>query len=189
MTESIDDAARSEAMSEGGGGGSRVEQSHAAALEPMARIEFLEAELTRLEGEKQEMLRLAQSRQAEFENFRRRSEREKQETVDLAAGETVRSLLGVLDDFERAILVETADANYAKGVGLIHSRLKETLEKMGLEAVAATGQMFDPNLHMGIDRVETEEAEDQTILAELQKGYLFRGKLLRPAMVRVAVKK
>ncbi len=188
MTESTHDAAQIQTTSESACACGHVE-THAAALEPLARIEFLEGELGKLENEKQEMLRLAQSRQAEFENFRRRSEREKQETVDMAAGETVRSLLGIIDDFERALAVETADTNYAKGVGLIHQRLKETLEKMGLEAVKTEGEMFDPNLHMGIDRVETDEAEDQTILAEFQKGYRFRGKLLRPAMVRVAVKK
>jgi len=160
-----------------------------AALEPLARIEFLEQELAKLETEKQDLLRLAQSRQAEFENFRRRSERERQETVDIAAADAVKTLLPVFDDFERALAVETADANYAKGVQLIHNRLKETLEKMGLEAIDTTGKIFDPNLHHGIDMVETDEAEDQSILAEFQKGYTFRNKLLRPSMVRVAVKK
>lgn len=179
MTESMYDAAHNKGHSE---------ESSAAALEPLARIEFLEQENTKLEAEKQEMMRLAQTRQAEFENFRRRSERERQETVDLAAAETVRALLGVLDDFERAITVETADEIYAKGVELIHARLKESLEKLGLEPIQTEGQYFDPNLHQGIDRVESQDADDQAILGEFQKGYHFRGKLLRPSMVRVAVK-
>lgn len=179
MTESAFDAASNEPGQE----------THEPALNAAARIEFLEQELTRLEMEKQDLLRLAQTRQAEFENFRRRSERERLETVDVAASDTLRTLLPVFDDFERAIAVQTTDSNYAKGVELIHSRLKEILAKMGLEAIDTTGQSFDPNLHHGIDMVETDEAEDQTILAEFQKGYNFRGKLLRPAMVRVAVKK
>ena len=179
MTESNVDAANPEAVNE----------SSAAAIDTGARIEFLEQELVRVEAEKQDLLRLAQSRQAEFENFRRRSERERQETVDMAAAETVKTLLPIFDDFERAITVETTDANYAKGVMLIHNRMQEVLLKMGLEAIDTTGQIFDPNLHHGIDMVETDEAEDQSILAEFQKGYHFRNKLLRPAMVRVAVKK
>ena len=179
MTESNVDAANPEAVNE----------SHAAAVDLGARIEFLEQELVRVEAEKQDLLRLAQSRQAEFENFRRRSERERQETVDMAAAETVKTLLPIFDDFERAITVETTDTNYAKGVMLIHNRMQEVLQKMGLETIDTTGQIFDPNLHHGIDMVETDEAEDQSILAEFQKGYHFRNKLLRPAMVRVAVKK
>jgi molecular chaperone GrpE len=179
MTESNVDAANPEDLNE----------SHAAAVDTGARIEFLEQELVRVEAEKQDLLRLAQSRQAEFENFRRRSERERQETVDMAAAETVKTLLPIFDDFERAIAVETTDSNYAKGVMLIHNRMQEVLQKMGLEAINTSGQIFDPNLHHGIDMVETDEAEDQSILAEFQKGYHFRNKLLRPSMVRVAVKK
>ena len=179
MTESNVDAANPEVVNE----------SHAAAVDLGARIEFLEQELVRVEIEKQDLLRLAQSRQAEFENFRRRSERERHETVDMAAAETVKTLLPIFDDFERAITVETTDSNYAKGVMLIHNRMQEVLQKMGLETIDTTGQIFDPNLHHGIDMVETDEAEDQSILAEFQKGYHFRNKLLRPAMVRVAVKK
>ena len=93
-----------------------------------------------------------------------------------------------LDDCERALQVETADRDYAKGVELIYQRLFETLKKIGLEPIAAVGREFDPNLHQAVERVETDEAEDQSILGEFQRGYNFRGKLLRPAMVRVAVK-
>ncbi len=148
-----------------------------------------DARVAALENEKSELLRLAQTRQAEFENFRRRVEREKAETIDFAAAETVRALLPVFDDFERSLGVETNDATYAKGVQLIHTRFKEALEKLGLEALESVGKPFDPNVHHGIEMVETDEAEDQTVLGEFQRGYNFRGKLLRPAMVRVAVKK
>lgn len=147
-----------------------------------------DARVAALEAEKADLLRLAQSRQAEFENFRRRVEREKAETIDFAASETVRALLPVFDDFERSLSVETADATYAKGVQLIHTRFKEALEKLGLEPLESVGKPFDPNLHHGIEMVETEDAEDQTVIGEFQRGYNFRGKLLRPAMVRVAVK-
>jgi len=124
---------------------------------------------------------------AEFDNARRRAERERSEFLQFAAMDLIKELLPVVDDFERALQVETADSDYAKGVELIYQRLLETLKKIGLEPIDTTGQRFDPNLHQAVDRVETEEAEDMAILSEYQRGYNFRGKLLRPAMVKVAV--
>lgn len=125
---------------------------------------------------------------AEFENARRRFEQQRSEYVQFASMDLVREILPVLDDFERARQVETADSNYAKGVGLIYQRLYEMLKKMGLEPMETAGQRFDPNRHQAVERVPTESAEDQTIVGEFQKGYLYKGKLLRPAMVKVAVK-
>lgn len=182
MSESNLDTANSESAAPG-------VDHEALAIDLAAQVQFLEEERAKLENEKQELLRLAQTRTAEFENFKRRVERERVETIDFAIGDAIKTLLPALDDFERALQVQTADSNYAKGVELIHGRLKDILTKLGLEPLITVGQTFDPNLHHGIDLVETDEAEDQTILAEFQKGYNFRGKLLRPAMVRVAVKK
>jgi molecular chaperone GrpE len=125
---------------------------------------------------------------AEFENARRRAERERSEYLQFAATDLVKGLLPILDDFERALKVETADRNYAKGVELIYQRLSETLKKMGLEPIPTAGRQFDPNLHQAVERVQTDEAADQAILGEFQRGYNFKGKLLRPAMVKVAVK-
>jgi molecular chaperone GrpE len=125
---------------------------------------------------------------AEFDHARRRFEQQRLDYVQFAGMELVRDILPVVDDFERALKVETADTNYAKGVGLIYQRLNEILKKMGAEPMETEGRRFDPNLHQAVERVPTQTAEDQTIVGELQKGYLFKGKLLRPAMVRVAVK-
>lgn len=125
---------------------------------------------------------------AEFDNARRRAERERSEYLQFAATDLVKCLLPILDDFERALNVETADRNFAKGVELIYQRLSETLKKMGVEPVETAGCQFDPNLHQAVERVQTDEAPDQAILGEFQRGYNFKGKLLRPAMVRVAVK-
>ena len=125
---------------------------------------------------------------AEFDNARRRAERERSEYLQFAAMDLVKDILPILDDFERALQVETTDRNYAKGVELIYQRMSETLRKLGLEPIETVGRKFDPNLHQAVERVETEEAEDQSILAEFQRGYYFKGKLLRPAMVKVAVK-
>jgi molecular chaperone GrpE len=125
---------------------------------------------------------------AEFDNARRRFEQQRSDYIQFAGMELVRDILPVLDDFDRALQVETADANYAKGVGLIHQRLSEILTKMGVEPMETVGKRFDPNLHQAVERVPTQSADDQSIVGEFQKGYLYKGKLLRPAMVRVAVK-
>jgi molecular chaperone GrpE len=146
------------------------------------------AERDQLAAEKTDLGdRLLRAR-AEFDNARRRTERERSEFLQFAAMDLVKDVLPVLDDFERAVKVETADRNYAKGVELIYQRLYETLKKLGLEPIEAAGRPFDPNLHQAVERVETDEAKDQTVLGEFQRGYNFKGKMLRPAMVRVAVK-
>ena len=152
------------------------------------QLAAIAAERDRLAAEKADLAdRLLRAR-AEFDNARRRAERERSEFLQFAAMDLVKDVLPVLDDFERALKVETADRNYAKGVELIYQRLYETLKKLGLEPIEADGRPFDPNLHQAVERVETDEAEDHTVIGEFQRGYNFKGKLLRPAMVRVAVK-
>jgi molecular chaperone GrpE len=151
------------------------------------KVAALTAERDRIAAEKAELYDRFVRRQAEFENFRKRVEREKGELIAGAGMELTRQLLPILDDFERAITHEISDAEYAKGIELIYQRLFETLTKAGLEPIATEGQKFDPYVHHAMEMVETDEVEDHTILAELLRGYNFRGKLLRPAMVRVAV--
>ena len=149
--------------------------------------ELLAAERDRLTAEKAELEDRLLRMRAEFENARRRAERERSEYLQFASMDLVKDLLPVLDDFERAMRVETPDREYAKGVELIYQRMYETLKKLGLEPIDTQGKRFDPNLHQAVERVPTEDAEDQTVLGEFQRGYQFKGKLLRPAMVRVAV--
>jgi molecular chaperone GrpE len=152
------------------------------------RLATVAAERDQLAAEKADLSdRLLRAR-AEFDNARRRAERERSDFLQFAAMDLVKELLPVLDDFERGLKVETADRHYAKGVELIYQRLFDVLKKMGLEPIEAAGRPFDPNLHQAVERVETDEQEDQTVLGEFQRGYNFKGKLLRPAMVRVAVK-
>jgi len=146
------------------------------------------AERDQLAAEKTELNDRVLRARAEFENARRRAERERSEFLQFAAMDLVGTILPILDDFERALKVETADRDYSKGVELIYQRLFETLKKMGLEPIETKGAQFDPNLHQAVERVQTEEAEDMTILDEFQRGYNFRGKLLRPSMVKVAVR-
>jgi molecular chaperone GrpE len=166
-----------------------------SAADENVPAETLEGQLAALTAERDQLLaekneaqdRLLRAR-AEFDNARKRAERDRLDFVQFAAMDTVRSLLPVLDDFERAMKVETADANYAKGIELIHQRLYDVLKKAGLEPIETSGKQFDPNFHEAMQRVPTDDAEDQAILEELQRGYNFKGKLLRPAWVKVAVK-
>jgi molecular chaperone GrpE len=126
---------------------------------------------------------------AEFDNFRKRAQRERSELLEYAAMDAVAALVPVLDDFERALKTESADKEYARGMELIYNRLFEVLKKLGLEPMEARGQKFDPNLHHAVEREFTDEVEDETVLEEHQRGYSFRGRLLRPAMVKVAMRR
>jgi molecular chaperone GrpE len=162
--------------------------SEETAFDVESQLACLTTERDRLAAQNADLEDRVLRARAEFDNARRRAERERSEYLQFAAMDLVKDLLPILDDLERALKVETADRNYAKGVELIYQRMAETLKKMGLEPIETAGGRFDPNLHQAVERVQTVEAEDQAILGEFQRGYNFKGKLLRPAMVRVAVK-
>jgi molecular chaperone GrpE len=147
----------------------------------------LAAERDRLAKEKKELEELLQRRQAEFENYRRRNERERGELRDYASMDTVKALLPVLDDFERALKTETPDKEYARGMEIIFQRLVDSLSRLGLEPISSEVAVFNPHVHHAVEMVDTNEHPDQTILEQYQRGYNFKGRLLRPAMVKVAV--
>jgi molecular chaperone GrpE len=163
-------------------------EASSAKLSPDADADSIRAERDGFKVERDELKDLLLRRQAEFDNFRKRSERERSDYLQYAAMDSVKELLPILDDFERALKVEAPNSDYAKGVEMINGRMLESLKKLGLEPIDTAGKTFDPHLHQAIERVETKDAEDNTILGEFQRGYFFKGKLLRPAMVRVAVK-
>jgi molecular chaperone GrpE len=165
--------------------GEPLGQPGVEALE--TQLAALIAERDKLANEKAELYDRLLRGQADFENFRRRVERERGEISEYATMEGARALLPVLDDFERALQTETADKNYARGMELIYQRLKETLEKMGVETLDSVGKPFDPHVHHAIEMTPNSDEPDHTVLAEYQRGYSFRGRLLRPAMVKVAV--
>jgi len=154
----------------------------------------LAAERDKLAAEKATLEDLLRRRQADHENYRRRVEREKAETREFASMDAVQAMLPILDDFERSLRAAPAGyeegpvADYAKGVELIYRQLMDSLAKLGLEPTPTQGVIFDPNLHNAIQREEREDVADQTVLEEFRRGYLFKGRLLRPAMVKVAVK-
>jgi len=154
-----------------------------AAEQPIEGFAKEKAELAREKAELQDLL---QRRQAEFDNYRRRVERERSELFEYAAMDTVKALLPVLDDFERALKVETADKEYARGIEMIYQRLYDTLKKLGLEPISCEVPVFNPHIHNAVEVVDTKDHPDETILEEYQRGYYFKGRLLRPAMVKVA---
>jgi len=162
-----------QAASEGGGAdnaGADADNS------PAAVIAALEADLLRI--------------RADFENFRRRSLREKEDFQRRASERLLERLLPAIDNFKRAMAVEgegAADGGFREGVAMIFRQFMEVLENEGLEPIETTGAQFDPNLHEAVARDETTEAENNSITAELEPGYRFRGRLLKPARVRVAV--
>jgi molecular chaperone GrpE len=141
----------------------------------------------RLMQEKTELQDLLQRRQAEFENYKRRNERERSDLFEFAAMDAVKALLPVLDDFERALKTESADKEYSRGMELIYNRLYESLHKLGLEPISSEVAIFNPHIHHAVEMVDTKDHPDQSILDEYQKGFYFKGRLLRPAMVKVAV--
>ena len=157
--------------------------------ESAVRTEMPEAsgDRERLTQEKAELQDLLQRRQAEFENYKRRNERERSDLFEFAAMDAVKALLPVLDDFERALKTEGSDKEYARGMELIYGRFSESLRKLGLEPISNEVAIFNPHIHHAVEMVDTKDHPDQTILEEYQRGYYFKGRLLRPAMVKVAV--
>jgi len=148
-------------------------------------LEELRAAAEKSSENREKMLRTL----AEMENLRKRQEKEKKEYINYANQELLNEILPVLDNFDRALA--SADnnpeaASYLQGVEMIYKQLEEVLRRQGLEEIEALGEPFDPFFHEAVQQDFTDEYPDGTILEVLLKGYLFRGKLLRPAAVKVA---
>lgn len=147
------------------------------------------AELQKLKAEKEELLQTLIRRQADYENFRKRTERERHEAGRRGAERLIEELVPVLDAFDRALKAhdDPAYEEYRKGVTLIRKQLWDTLARHGVQRIEAAEKMFDPHFHQAIERVETRELPDGMVVGVFQDGYLFHGRVLRPAIVRVAV--
>jgi len=156
--------------------------SPAAAEEPSA----LAVELQKLKAERDTLLDRLARVQAEFENARRRASKEQQDFRDFATADAIKSLLPVIDSFERALQAKSEPGDFRSGIELIYKQLQDALAKLGVRAIPAKGEPFDPRYHEAIEMVETSDAADHEVLEELQRGYKFKDRLLRPAMVKVA---
>ena len=165
-------------------------------FEPSAEAKTIEAESAKgdaemakltadLEGLRQSMLRS----QADFANYRKRIEKERSEDSKRATARVIEGLIPILDGFEHALAAhrEAEYENYRKGFELIYKQLLDNIKKLGVERIDPLGKPFDPHLHQAMDRTETTEHADGLILETFQPGYVFHGRVLRPAMVRVAV--
>ena len=145
------------------------------------------SETEKLRAERDALLDRLARLQAEFDNARKRAAREQQEYREFAAAEVIRNILPVLDSFERALKAPAGDSNDLRsGLELIYRQFQDVLQKMGVQVIESVGKPFDPRLHEAIEMVDTTEAVDHHVLDELQRGYNYKGRLLRPAMVRVA---
>jgi molecular chaperone GrpE len=153
-----------------------------ASVEAPERVELSQAERERDEF-KDRWLR----KSAEFDNYRKRIERERREQADQAVVDLLQQLLLIVDDFDRALTVQGDEGGaYRKGVELIHAKLHEMLRKQGVTSMDVLGSDFDPNIHMAVMHEESPEHREGEVIGELQKGYMLHDRLLRPAMVKVA---
>jgi molecular chaperone GrpE len=144
-------------------------------------------ELQKLKAERDSLLDRLARMQADFENARKRAARDQQEFREYALADALKTLLPVLDSFDRALQSASGEKSELRnGVELIDKQLHDALGKLGLRPIPARGELFDPRWHEAIEMVDTTDAEDHQILDELQHGYKLKDRLLRPAMVRVA---
>lgn len=145
-------------------------------------------QIKKLEAEKAELTATMQRRQADFENYKKRVEKEASQARHRGVEAVVEPLLGVLDGFDRALAGnhDPAYAEYRKGFELIRGQIWNILSKQGVQRVDSVGKEFDPNLHHAIEKVETADHAEGIVVDELAPGYMFQGRVLRPAMVRVA---
>lgn len=133
-----------------------------------------------------EYLERLQRLMAEFDNYRKRSEKEKADSYDFAVSNTVAELLPIVDNFERALQVESEDKNFYTGVQMIYKQLMGILEKLHVTPIEAEGNEFDPNLHNAIMHIDDEAYGENIIVKEMQKGYLYKEKVIRHSLVQVA---
>jgi molecular chaperone GrpE len=131
-------------------------------------------------------------KQAEFENFKKRADREKSEYIQFASSELVKELLNVLDSFDLALRNAAGDgagkAETLRGFELIYKQIQDTMARFGLKPIEAKGKAFDPNFHQAVSTQASKDLEENTVVEEMRKGYTLNGRLLRPAMVTVSVK-
>ncbi len=123
---------------------------------------------------------------AEFDNYKKRTAREKDAIYDYAAGQTILKIFPVLDVFEQALKTQTEDEAFYKGVAMIYERFLKILAELGVKETPGVGEVFDPNLHNAVSRCESEDFGENTVCQVYQTGYILKDKVLRPAMVVVA---
>lgn len=160
--------------------------------DPLAQAQ---SELAALKAEKDQWYDKFLRKAAEFDNYRKRSEKEKIDVASLAKSSVLEEILPIVDACERALssFEDAVDLNesldrYRQGVELLYKQLSDMLARLGVVRIGARGEKFDPHLHEALIRFETDMYEENTVIEELRKGYLFNDRLLRPAQVKVAIR-
>jgi molecular chaperone GrpE len=161
----------------------------AEAKEIVEETARADADVGKLAADLEDLRQTLLRRQADFDNYRKRIEKERAEDAKRTTARVIEGLIPVIDGFEHALAAhrEAEYENYRKGFELIYKQLLDHVKRLGVERTEPVGKPFDPHLHQAMDRTETTEHPDGTILQVFQPGYVFHGRVLRPAMVRVAV--
>ena len=162
--------------------------SSPAATDPSPAAQDAASELSQLKRDRDEVYDRLLRKTAEFDNFRKRVERERRELTDWAASDVLTDVIAILDDFDRALGAPSPEEAkpFRTGVELIHRALGDLLRKRGVTAMESVGATFDPHLHQAVAYEEVGDRPDGEVVEELRKGYRIGERLLRPAMVKVA---
>lgn len=166
-----------------------LDDTAAAAIEPPDTDQEIDSETARLTGERDELKDLLLRKTAEFDNYRKRTDRERQTLSDSIAAGVLEELLPLLDDLERALSVDVTASSaeaYRQGVELIQRQLAEIIRKRGVTPIEALGAEFDPNYHQAVSYEPAEGRSDGEVIEEFRRGYMIGDRLLRPSMVKVA---
>jgi len=150
-------------------------------------IEALEEKIVELQQEKDESYNKLLRIQAEYDNFKKRTQKEKQSERKYKSQDLINELLPAIDNFERALKVEIGEdaSNFVEGMSMVYRQILDALESQGVEEIKSVGEEFDPNVHHAVMQVEDDEHESNIILEEMQKGYMLKDRVIRPAMVKV----
>jgi molecular chaperone GrpE len=163
-----------------------------AGMETPVEVDALQeaqAELVQLKGERDMLIDRLARLQAEFDNARKREAKERQDAREYTIGNTVEPFLGVMDNFQLALGAEGSVEQLRSGVGLILKQMEDALKSLQVTAVETVGTQFDPRIHEALGSIETAKHPDHQVLEEIRRGYKVRERLLRPAMVKIAVNK
>ena len=150
-------------------------------------IEALEEKIIELQQGKDESYNKLLRIQAEYDNFKKRTQKEKQSERKYKSQDLINELLPAIDNFERALKVEIGEdaSNFVEGMSMVYRQILDALESQGVEEIKSVGEEFDPNVHHAVMQVEDDEHESNIILEEMQKGYMLKDRVIRPAMVKV----
>src|SRR3954468_3239920 len=143
-------------------------------------------QVVRLQAERDALFDRLARQQADFENLKKRAAKEQADFREYAVADTVKQLIPILDNFDLALKAKSSEGDLRKGLELIRKQMDEVLTKLGVQAIAAQGQPFDPRFHEAIEMVESSDVKENHVVDELQRGYKMKERLLRPAMVRVS---